>query len=68
MYPNGDLRLRFSTSSPNQGDEAFVIRALEELVRGGFAFYEGDVEFVPVLRLLSGEIFMLGANWTTRIK
>jgi hypothetical protein len=61
-------QLRPSTSSPNQGDEAFVIRALEELVRGGFAFYEGDVEFVPVLRLLSGEIFKLEVNWMARIK
>jgi hypothetical protein len=55
-------QLRPSTSSPNQGDEAFVIRAIEELV------HEGEAEFVPVLRLLSGEIFMLGANWMARIK
>jgi hypothetical protein len=45
-----------------------VKRAIEELVHAGFTFYEVEAKLVPVLRLISGEIFMLEANWMARIK
>jgi hypothetical protein len=68
MDPNDDPRLRLSTSSPRQGDKAFLKQAIEELVHAGFAFYEDEAEFVPILRLTSGEVFLLGADWMARIK
>jgi hypothetical protein len=55
-------------SSPKQGDRALVRQAVSELVHAGLAFYEDEEELLPVLRLISGEIFRLEANRIGRIK
>ncbi|MBB5062069.1 hypothetical protein [Granulicella mallensis] len=43
-------------------------QAIADLVSAGFFFYEDEVDFIPVLRLISGEVFMLGANSMSRVK
>ncbi|AEU38013.1 hypothetical protein AciX8_3727 [Granulicella mallensis MP5ACTX8] len=63
-----NLRLLPSASPPIESDEAFVKQAIADLVSAGFFFYEDEVDFIPVLRLISGEVFMLGANSMSRVK
>jgi len=48
-------------------DDTTVVQAIDELVSAGFAIIDREVDSCPILYLLSGEIFMLGSDYVTRI-
>ena len=48
-------------------DDIAVAQAIDDLVSAGFAIIDHEVESCPILYLLSGEIFMLGSDYVTRI-
>lgn len=48
-------------------DQILVARAIEGLVNAGLAIVNREVESCPLLYLVSGEVFMLGADDLTRI-
>jgi hypothetical protein len=55
-----------STRGKKSNDTA-VAQAIDDLVNAGFAIIDREVESCPILYLLSGEIFMFGSDYVTRI-
>lgn len=48
-------------------DNTAVVQAIDDLVSAGFAIIDREVESCPILYLLSGEIFVLGSDYVTRV-
>lgn len=47
-------------------DAAYVLRWIDDLVAAGIAQFDADE--IPLLQLLSGEVFILGDSFITRLR
>jgi hypothetical protein len=61
---NGNLK---ESACCKEWDDTAVAQAIDDLVSAGFAIIDREVDSCPILYLLSGEIFMLGSDYVTRI-
>jgi hypothetical protein len=61
---NGNLK---ESVRCKQWDDTAVAQAIDDLVSAGFAIIDREVESCKILYLLSGEIFMLGSDYVTRL-
>jgi hypothetical protein len=48
-------------------EDTAIAQAIDDLIGAGLAIIDREVESCPILYLLSGEIFMLGNDYVTRI-
>ena len=56
-----------ASSSRAATDRVVVVRAIEEMAEAGFAVLDREADSLPLLFLVSGEIFVLGEDWITRV-
>jgi hypothetical protein len=56
-----------SSWSKAETDRVVVIRAIEEMAEAGYAVLDRKADSLPLLILISGEIFVLGEDWVTRV-
>jgi hypothetical protein len=61
---NGNLK---ESTRCKKWDDTAVAQGIDDLVSSGCAIIDREVESCPILYLLSGEIFMLGSDYVTRI-
>jgi hypothetical protein len=61
---NGNLE---ESARCKKWNDTTVAQGIDDLVSSGFAIIDREVESCAILHLLSGEIFMLGSDYITRI-
>jgi hypothetical protein len=65
--PNENRRVPNGLASCKKSNDIAVAQAIDDFVSAGFAIIDREVKSCPLLYLLSGEIFMLGNDYITRI-
>ena len=65
--PNENRRIPNGSTSCKKSNDIAVAQAIDAFVSAGFAVINREAKSCPLLNLLSGEIFMLGNDYITRI-
>ena len=65
--PNENRRIPNGSTRCKKSNDIAVAQVIDDFVSAGFAIIDREVKSCPLLYLLSGETFMLGNDYITRI-